>query len=144
MESVKKVLKVKALEDAFFHNQRVRPGQVLMLKSEQEFSHRWMKPLGWTPEPPSKEVEEILNSPEHKARFKKRVPFDAVTHGPKNAPRKAKEVVEAEPVEEEPADVLDEEAEESVEAEAAEEQAEVVEKEKKAKRGKKQHGGDVI
>lgn len=79
----KKVLKVKAILEGYFGKPLpsiIPVGTVFLLNKEKEFSHVWMRAIGWTPPKPSKEVQGLVESSEYKARFAKFVPFDKRTH----------------------------------------------------------------
>lgn len=78
-------LKVKCLYEGFYNNSRIAKGEVFYIQDKSEFSHLWMNAMGWTPDPPTELVAAVMDTVEHKAKAKKFVPFDAKTHGKRNA-----------------------------------------------------------
>lgn len=110
--------KVKVISELFDHkNVRRRPDDrnpYYDIEDPKRFSPVSMKAIGWTPGDASEGEKIILDSPEHKNKFVKHLPFDEVTHGKHNKHR----VPKSEDGEEEGETQAEEAEEEAVEQEA--------------------------
>ncbi len=76
---------VQAIFEGYYGYSRKRKGVRFHIGSLQEFSHIWMKPIGFVPPAPQGAVAKYVEGPEYKSRQATFVPFDKKTH-PKSVP----------------------------------------------------------
>lgn len=93
-------MKVRVIQMGYWNHKRRRPGEILNLKKESDFSHIWMEAIDWTPTKPKParyeefrlKVEEIVEE-EGNEELDEAAPLKKgqKLHNPEPRPRLAKE-----------------------------------------------------